>query len=435
MGFPGALRASADPMRTLRRALLGLLSLLLALTLGLAWAAWTALQDQPQVTRVAEVSVLDVTRAMRLLRTIDPRRQAGEGLHELALSQRELELLVDQVSQRTLQAATRVTLLPKSARVQASMPLQGLLAGHWLNIDARLNQSAALPMIESLRLGDLQLPGWAGAWALRWALAHQLGRDEIRLVREVLQAVAIAPDKLTLSYLWRAGTTDRVFAMLMPRPEQDRLRVYVERLAGLRLRAVAAGRIPLTQLLPPLFALAKARSAEGGDAAQEMRAAILALAFVPYPGQLLSVVPAARRWRLPPRWHLTLAGRDDFPLHFIISAALAVEGGGPLADAIGAFKELLDAGDGSGFSFSDIAADQAGRRFGQLALRAPERLHALAAGVSDADLLPEMSDLPEFMRPAEFNARYGGLGAPAYQQQLADIEARLDAMPLYRRAN
>ena len=409
--------------------LLGSLLLLAALLIG---GAWLAVQDQPAVTRVAEVSVIDVARAMRLLRVIDPRRQGGEGLREVAVSQREVELLLDQVAQRSVPGASRVLLQAKTARLLLSLPLRGVLAGRWLNLDLSLSETSGLPEIDRLQIGALRLPGWVGELALRWALAYQLGPDQARLAREVLQGAAFTPDKLTLRYLWRAGTTDRLFAILVPQPEQDRMKVYVQGLAAVRLKSVAAGRIALSQLLPPLFTLVQQRVNDGADPAQECRAAIVALAFVPYPQQLMAVVPAARRWRLPPRWRLTLAGRDDFPLHFIISAALAVEGGGPLADAIGVFKEVLDAGDGSGFSFNDIAADQAGRRFGQLATRAPDRLLALASGATDADLLPDVTDLPEFIRAAEFKARYGSLGSPAYQQQLADIEARLNAMPLYR---
>ena len=416
----------------MRRALWLILGALPVLALAAVGAAWLALQDQPLVTRGAEVTVLDVARAVRLLRAIDPRRQSGEGLRELVLSQREVELLLDQLSPRSLPAATRVTLQAQAARLQASLPLRGALQGRWANFDLGLRETAGLPEIDRLRVGGLRLPAFVGELAVRWALAYQIGPDEARLAREVLQGAAFAPDKLSLRYLWRAGTTDRIFAILVPKPEQDRMKAYVQRLATLQLKSVAGGRIPLSQLLPPLFGLAQERVNHGADPAQECRAAILALAFVPYPQQLVSVIPAARRWRLPPRWHLTLAGRDDFPLHFIISAALAVEGGGPLADAIGVFKEVLDAGDGSGFSFNDIAADQAGRRFGQLVTRAPDRLLALVAGVSDADLLPDLSDLPEFVRAAEFIQRYGGVGGPAYQQQLADIELRLNSMPLYR---
>ena len=112
---------------------------------------------------------------------------------------------------------------------------------------------------------------------------------------------------------------------------------------------------------------------------------------------------------------------------------MAAEAGGPFADAVGVFKEVLDARGKSGFSFNDLAADRAGARLGLLARQRPATLQTrVAAGLGDADFLPDVRDLPESLTAADFNARYGAIGSPAYQRLLADIESRIDALPLYR---
>ena len=126
-------------------------------------------------------------------------------------------------------------------------------------------------------------------------------------------------------------------------------------------------------------------------------------------------------------------GRGDFAQHYLVSAALAAEAGGPLADALGALKEVGDTRGGSGFSFTDIAANRAGARLGELAVRAPGRVQALLAGApQDTALLPAVDDLPEFMGRREFEARFGGVGAPAYEAMISRIDARLDALDAYR---
>ncbi|MGE5819475.1 MAG: hypothetical protein ACM37Z_15750, partial [Deltaproteobacteria bacterium] len=56
----------------------------------------------------------------------------------------------------------------------------------------------------------------------------------------------------------------------------------------------------------------------------------------------------------------------------------------------------------------------------------------LSAGIREKDIMPATQDLPEFMPDAEFKKRYGGVGAPAYNQMMADIERRVAALPLYR---
>ena len=189
--------------------------------------------------------------------------------------------------------------------------------------------------------------------------------------------------------------------------------------------------LPLARLLPPLFTLAVQRSAGGSDALAENRAALLTLALQATGRRLSDLVPAIRAAPQPPGVTLTLAGREDFAQHFLISAVVALEGGGPLADAIGVYKEVADLRHGSGFSFNDIAADRAGTRLGLLARRDPQQLQdRLAQGVRESDFMPDVADLPEFLGRKEFLATYGGVDAPPYRHMLADIERRLDALPL-----
>ena len=129
---------------------------------------------------------------------------------------------------------------------------------------------------------------------------------------------------------------------------------------------------------------------------------------------------------------MTLAGRDDFPRHLLISAALAAEGTGPLSRAIGVYKEVADSQGGSGFSFNDMAANRAGTRLGEWAVTQPQRLQAaLARGVKESDLMPPWNDLPEFLPEAEFRQRYGGVGAPPYESMLAEIDRRVEALPVF----
>ncbi|MGS0757098.1 hypothetical protein ACVBEH_22195, partial [Roseateles sp. GG27B] len=106
---------------------------------------------------------------------------------------------------------------------------------------------------------------------------------------------------------------------------------------------------------------------------------------------------------------------------------------GALADVIGVYKEVADSHGGSGFSFNDIAADRAGTRFGIRAVQVPRLLQeTVLAGLKEADFMPDVSDLPEFLTERDFLARYGGIGAPAYRQMMANIEARLDTTALLR---
>jgi len=85
--------------------------------------------------------------------------------------------------------------------------------------------------------------------------------------------------------------------------------------------------------------------------------------------------------------------------HFLISAGIAAAGGSRLADAVGLFKELDDSRSGSGFSFTDLAADRAGVRFAESATGPnAARLQGLLADKAEESLfMPRVRDLPEFM--------------------------------------
>jgi hypothetical protein len=215
--------------------------------------------------------------------------------------------------------------------------------------------------------------------------------------------------------------------------ERERLHAYAQRLREVTLKNGPGWQVSLATLMGPMFALAQQRSAAGGDAAAENRAALVVLTLFANGRTVAGVLPGTTNFPHP-RWlRVTLAGRSDFPRHFLVSAALATESTSPLSKAVGLYKELADSRGGSGFSFNDMAANLAGTRFGEAAVDTPQDLQAsLAGGVSEALFMPETADLPEFLSEAEFTRRYGGVGAPAYREQLAVIEGRVAGLALFR---
>jgi hypothetical protein len=143
-----------------------------------------------------------------------------------------------------------------------------------------------------------------------------------------------------------------------------------------------------------------------------------------------------RDWRrAAPLARTTLRGRDDWTQHFFVSAALTVLSAQAPSDAIGLFKEELDAGGGSGFSVGDLLADRAGTTFALLATQDDAAARSLqtrlAAGFRVNDFFPEAADLPENIQAAELEARYGGTGGLLFRQYAAEVERRLWSCPGY----
>ena len=430
--FPGPLPGEGSPTSTLlRRVALGLAGLVLLLAVAALAALALGLESAPRVGRPEAVSA---TQAAGLgvngrdLKTLLRGHVVGGAgsLRSIVLSQHEVELLAEQALRRQLPSATsHVMLQPGAAVVAASLAVPDNPFGRWLNVEAMLRGGeAGLPRVDALRVGRLPLPGWLADAALRHLVARhgeRLAGAEAdaagRLMVGMIRQVEFGPGSVRVAYEWPAGARDRLVAALVPLPLQERARAYQQRLAMLAETAVGpSGSVSLAALLPPMFELAAQRSAAGGGAAQENLAAVLTLALYTTGRSWSAFVPAARDWPQPRPVVVTLYGREDFPQHWLVSAAIALEGGGPLADAVGIYKEVADMQrGGSGFSFNDLAADRAGRRYGLLAAQAPALLQdRLAAGVKEADLMPDAADLPEFMPAEEFRRRYGAVGSPEY---------------------
>lgn len=435
---PPAARPGPSRLRVaLRRALKGATWLAVALAVAGLLALALAVQGSPRWPAPAAVSAADVARARDFLRRNDPRRPAPGPLRTLVASEREANLMLDQLARRLApDASARVLLGGGSARLRASLPVPGSAAMAWLNVDATLRETAGLPAIDSLRVGRLPVPAWVAARLLP-VLAERLNAaPEGALALDMVRRVRLLPTRVEVAYAWGDDGLQRLLGTLLPPAEQARLTAYAQALAGALQAHAAAGDgagLPLARLLPPLFTLAVQRSAGGSDALAENRAALLTLALQATGRRLSDLVPTIRAAPQPPGVTLTLAGREDFAQHFLISAVVALEGGGPLADAIGVYKEVADLRHGSGFSFNDIAADRAGTRLGVLARHDPQMLqHRLARGARESDFMPDVADLPEFLGENDFRKAYGGMDAPPYRRMLAEIERRLDALPLLR---
>ena len=431
-------------------AALGLAALALAaigLLGGLGLVA-AAVQAKPSVPVAAAVSEQDITHAMQLLQRHDPRGKLPGITRQIELGDRDLTLLALYAGRRLGEPRMRVKLHPAWAQVQASLALPAGLPGGWLNVELRLAEQRGLPAIESLRIGHVSVPAWLAREAVPPLLALLKLRPQAELVRRLVSQMHFRPGQLGVAYAWPDDLQRTLASGLLPAAEQARVAVYSDLLrqvaadlgappgsaagannARLTAHAASAPReLSMAQLLPPVFALARQRSADSAAAVLENRAALTALAL------LVNTLPQAPRRAAPGTdagYNVTLLGRQDTPLHFLISAALSAEGGAALADAVGLYKELSDSKGGSGFSFNDLAADRAGTRLGRLAVRDPLAFQArLAAGVQEDDLMPMVADLPESLTQHEFLRRYGGVGGAGYQQMLQDIEARLDRLAL-----
>jgi hypothetical protein len=414
---------------------------LLALTLLVtavtaASLVWLVLAPVPALEAQYRLGPADLARAREILRANDPRQSAVGAVQRIDLGQDDLNLAANYLLQNALGgAAAHIELDPERARLAATVRLPGLPVRPYLNLEAEILDRGTRPVLDALRIGAVSLPSPLVHWSSGrlWALLER--HPDYAIVAEALHGMELTDERLTVAYRWQPELLSAVSQGLIPAEQQAAIAAY--RQALLNLQAGGKGtRGSLADLLPAMFQIAEARSRRR-DPADENRALLLVLGAWASGRRLDALLPEETARNHPHRFRLTLRGRRDFAQHFLISAALAANADSVLANAVGLFKEMSDVDRGSGFSFTDIAADRGGARFGEQAVgaagRAAEVQRRLAAGVEESELLPPLGDLPEHLSEQEFAARYGEVGSPAYEAVMAEIEQRLDRVDLLGR--
>ena len=410
-----------------------LVALIIILPVALVALIYIAVDTQPSINRAAEVTPASIERAKRILDQNDPRKLKSGTRRTISVSEKDLDDAANYLARQYAGGGARIELKRGTAHLGASLRLPALPLGIYLNLESELAEDGALARFDSFRVGQLPVPAWLAQRMIPRLLGIVVDEPDQRSFLRAIKRISIGDDRVALTYEWQKDLPDKLRTVLLPADDQERLRLYQQRLVEIT-KSLKAPNASLTELLVPLFALAGERS-KGADAVAENRAVILVLTLFVNGQDLSGILPSAKTWPRPQKHGVLLSGRDDFPKHFIVSAALAAKAGGPLSDAVGLYKELADAREGSGFSFNDIAADRAGTRFGEFAAdsasarRLQERLRA---GVVERDLMPATEDLPEFMPERDFIRRFGGVGAPPYNKMMAEIERRIAALPLYR---
>jgi len=409
-------------------------SVLLAMLAGLTVLPWLTLDDAPSIEPAAEFRRTDLAWVKSLFQKHDPRRRTPDVIQSIQLDEAELNRLLNYAVELRQVSGIAAELTPGMATLTATLTVPRNPFGRYLNISAEVAEVPGGIRIQSLLLGSLPVPG-AVADALA-RLAHSwLRRDETYAnLADAFSQVNFDENQATLDYRWHPillTQLERKSADLLIAPEeQARMLVYAEQLDALLKPYPQGSTVPLAEVIAPLFGFAQTGD---GNAAEESRAALTALAAylsgISLPRLLEGDSQSIRR---APRVLLSLHGRRDFAEHFVISAAITVNGGSRLANAIGLIKEEEDASKGSGFSFTDLAANRAGVKLGERATSeaAAQVQQRLAAARHDADLLPDFRDLPEFMPQAEFDRRFGPIGSARYLKIIDRIDARLATYPL-----
>jgi hypothetical protein len=433
------------------RLLLGLGAILVAAPILVGLVLLGTAEREPLVRERPTVTSDEKRRLYDLFRHKNPKQLAVGEMRSLGLDSHDIDLLLAWGLPVVLgegRGTARVDLTSAGkATMSLTLPFTTPTGSpRYLNIVAgarvQIDQGRVRVVDSTLRLGRLALPDPPLRWLAPVISVLVQSERRVRPVLAGVQSLDISTGRATLvysrmelppgllaSFIWGAGSNEEM---------RLAVRSHVERLLE-AAPTLPRGEPRLGAAMEVAFARARQRSA-GSSPVLENRAALLALGILlghrrleDFVGQILD----ERDWRRAASLaRATLRGREDWTKHFFVSAALTVLSAQAPSDAIGVFKEELDAGGGSGFSFGDLLADRAGTTFALLATgddAAARTLQArLAAGFLVDDFFPEAADLPEDIQAAELEARYGGVGGRLFRQYAAEVERRLWSCPAYR---
>ena len=410
-----------------------LIVLLVLIPVSVLGAVYLAIENRPLIEREILLTPDEIQRAKRLFQEHDPRGLTDGMVKTMTVSQGDLSLASNYLVHLLGHGGARVTITDGHLATQATIQLPRSLLGGFLNIDVEIAQSTRLPKFKNLRIGRLPIPTWLAEKGLEVGLNRAYTSSNLPKASEFIHAVTLQNNELQVTYQWDTKITEVVRNAIVSDDDRLRLKVYHARLTEMTHSMGSKARVSLSEILPPLFALAQDRS-NTYDAVEENHAVILLLSTYINHRSLKRIVPEAEQWPQPTYHNVTLYGRKDFSRHFIISAALAMAGGDLISNAIGLFKEVDDSRGGSGFSFTDLGADKAGTIFGQR-LTSPEHAgplqERLSRSLREEDLMPMFTDLPEGLSEAEFSRQFGGIDSPQYHQVVALIDQRIAGLSLY----
>ena len=421
-------------MRLVLLAVLLAMAALVLLPLALLFAG---MQPDPLVEPFRSAQQDDVGRIKALLQQHDPRDLRDGEIRTLTVAERDINLGLHSLRPSPSMHALRVTLHEGLARADYTLNLPSHWPGGHFNVSLFVSEDSGELRLQSVRFGDLDLPGWTLAPLVNLA-DHRLGREfpEYRGALGALQSVSLETGQASFTYRWDRSLAKQIEqrgrAVLLPEVDRDRALAYYRVLASTS-RAVGST-ASLATLLQPLFATAQRRSGDG-DPAAENRALLLVLGTVLNRSSMHRLIGGDPVDLLPGHRYVywTLHGRGDLAQHFAVSAAIAAAGGGVLADSIGVFKELDDSRDGSGFSFPDLVADRAGVELSQAAIGTQaSRIQSVmaAAGLRESHFIPPLKDMPEGLMEMAFRQRYSDLDDARYAAVKREIDARVARLPV-----
>lgn len=425
-----------------RRLLFSLLGLILLLWLLFYFASTTApLPSQ-------NISSKDVATSRQLLRTtLRHLRQAADGI-ALTFDQQQLDALLNVAGYTAARVRFSGYISDYGVALHAHADASMLWPGRSVQLSCLLVPGTTGFAISHCQLGHLPLPDYLVHSSLKALLEHTLIAPADEQLLALFSKGQIADGKLhfvdanasAIALQLKPNFYQATELVLGLTPEHSAIAAdvsyYLQQLQQLCRQHPAQRHLAF--YLQQLLLVADQRSQHPQQQLAQYRSALWALiAGFGHRGFARYANPALTAAKVPLLPRVVLANRADLSLHFLYSAALQMLSSSQLSVQIGNLKEILDADTGgSGFSFIDLVADQAGTLLAErLADIDIASIKSLSVADFEASFMPALSDFPEGLSEQDIKLNYDGFDSEQFQLIQQQINARLSQLTLYRQAN
>ena len=429
----------------MRRLIVVLFLILLSGAAGLSYLAFQATEDSPLVTEQSTIANTEQAgRVKNLMQRLQAGSRANKSRAELSVTEQDLESLLAFAARGVPNARADAQISERGLEARLTIELPANPIGRYFNLSFGLLPSEQGLVLSHFSLGGASLPPDLLLPVIGSALDALLGNGNGAKIIGTVSAVRFSGKEMTLAYAPYEGGSKELISRISENEQlriadPERVQIYFARLQEIAAE-LRGGYVSLTRYMAPVFTLAVKRSvADGGNAINENKAAILALAIYFGDDRMSKLAGnSGGKYFSGSKFgshNVTVKGRHDLVQHYLTSAGLQLAAGVDIANAIGEFKEIADTlRGGSGFSFSDIAGDRAGVVLAERAVSVAnaKRIQNMLSQVkNEAEFFPEIAGLPDNMTQAQFESRFGDVESQRYLDLMADIDRRIAQVPLY----
>jgi hypothetical protein len=409
-----------------------------------------ALQSERLVPVNAVLSAAELNEVEQLLLESAPESTLAPSRRQLQLSSRELNLLQRygfQVMGLLPGWSGRLELQQDEVNALLSIQMNVGPLPIYLNMQGSFTNEDDGIHLRELRLGNLQLPDpimdFAVSRIQNNLLTADVGFDDFQALMDNVDAIELAPERVSLTMLWEPQLMDRLAyraqQIFVPLEDRERILDYYQVTKDIvstiprDLRAVS-----LNTFLVAMFKEAQDRSRISGDPVAENRAALQALAvyvnnedIAQLVGQELAAGVEAASFI-----EVRLQRRQDLAQHLVSIAAITASAGAGFAQLLSNTKEAYDARYRSGFSFSDMTANTVGVLLASHATRDPASAADMQARIigmeSESDFMPEVGSNRDGISEADFNVIYQDRNSYEYAARIEQIRDLIEERPLFQ---